>query len=44
MLQEQAEALTQRFINELKPQLKRAMNDGGAATAIGTWSRVWVSM
>ena len=33
-LQEQAEALTQRFISELKPQLERAMNDGGPATAI----------
>ena len=33
-LQEQAEALTQRFISELKPQLKKAMNDGGPAMAI----------
>ena len=33
-LQEQAKALTQQFINELKPQLKQAMTNGGAAYAV----------
>lgn len=33
-LQEEAELLAQRFISELKPQLKQAMNEGGAAHAL----------
>lgn len=33
-LKEQAEALSQRFVGELKPAMKRAMSEGGPASAI----------